>query len=141
MQNPDGSFSSDFFRRSGNWGDIDRKLKTTGHILEWLVFSLPHNELDHPQVLRAIDFLCNLLAANRYYDWENGPLGHGIRALALYDERAFGGRPGHRNLKMAENLPTIRPKPAKRPEPQPQPSKQQPPKRNYPRGLMGLRKF
>ncbi len=133
MQNPDGSFSSDFFRSSGNWGDIDRKLKTTGHVLEWLVFSLPHDELDNPQVLRATDYLCNLLASNRYYDWENGPLGHGIRALALYDERAFGGRPGHRDLKMAEKLPVIRPKPPKQPS--------APPRNKSPRGFLGLRKI
>ncbi len=78
MQNRDGSFSSDFFRSSGSWGDIDRKLKTTGHILEWMVFSLPHDELDDPRILRSVDYVCQLLAQNRYYDWENGPLGHAI---------------------------------------------------------------
>src|SRR5690606_19525961 len=41
LQNRDGSFSSDWFRRRADWGGLDRKFQTTGHILEWLVFSLP----------------------------------------------------------------------------------------------------
>jgi hypothetical protein len=110
MQNRDGSFSSDFFRSAGSWGDINRKLKTTGHLLEWLVFSLPPDQLDDPRMLRAVDYITHLLASNRYYDWENGPLGHGIRALSLYDERVFGRKPGKRDLQMAKNRPRLQPR-------------------------------
>jgi hypothetical protein len=102
MQNRDGSFSSDFWRSPGTWGDLHRKLKTTGHILEWMVFSLPHDRLDDPQITRATDYLINMLSRNRYFDWDKGALGHGIRALALYNERVYGQKIGARQLKLAQ---------------------------------------
>ena len=33
---------------------------------------------------------------NRDHDWEIGPRGHALHALALYDERVFGSKPGDR---------------------------------------------
>ncbi len=110
MQHRDGSLSTDFFRSRANTSDIDRRLKTTGHMLEWLVFSCPHDELQDPQMLLAVDYLTDLLARNRYYDWGKGPLGHAIRALSLYDERVFGGEPGKRDLRLAKNPPRIQPR-------------------------------
>ena len=59
-----------------------------------IVFSLPPDRLDDPRLLRAVDYITHLLTVNRYYDWENGPLGHAIRALALFDERVYGRKPG-----------------------------------------------
>ncbi|HEY6564036.1 MAG TPA: hypothetical protein VIY86_06035, partial [Pirellulaceae bacterium] len=96
LQNPDGSMSSNFFRKPGTWGDHERRLKTTGHTLEWLVFSLPHDQLANPRLLRMIDFLTNLLIQHRHYTWGKGPLGHSIRALSLFEERVYGTRPGQR---------------------------------------------
>lgn len=90
LQNRDGSFSSDWFKRRANWGDRDRQLQTTGHILEWLVYSLPRNELSDPRVTRSVDFLCNLMTRHRYHDWEVGPRGHALRALSLYQRRVYG---------------------------------------------------
>ena len=81
LQNRDGSLSSDFFRKRGTWGDAERKLRTTGHVLEWLIFSLPHDQLQDGRVTAAVDYLCNLLINNRYYDWGKGHLGHSLRAL------------------------------------------------------------
>jgi hypothetical protein len=105
MQFDDGSFSSDYFRSRASWGDLNRRLKTSGHILEWLVFSLPHERLQDVRVRRAVDYICNLLTQNRYFDWDNGPLGHSIRALSLYDERVFGGKPGERQFQLATSPP------------------------------------
>jgi hypothetical protein len=39
---------------------------------------------------------------NRQREWEIGPRGHALRALALYDEYVFGGKPGKRNEQLAE---------------------------------------
>ena len=66
-------------------------------MLEWIIHSLPDEELRKPPTVRAVGFLTDLLWKHRYRDWEVGALGHGLHALALYDERAFGGRPGNRN--------------------------------------------
>ena len=90
LQNRDGSFSSDWFKRRANWGDKDRQLQTTGHILEWLVYSLPRDQLADPRIVRATEFLTNLMTQDRYHPWEVGPRGHALRALSLYRQRVFG---------------------------------------------------
>jgi hypothetical protein len=107
LQNADGSFSSNWFRSRGDWGGAPRKLNTTGHILEWLVYSLPKERLTDPQIVKAVNFLAELMWRNRSTTWEVGPEGHAIHALALYDEYVFGGRPGNRHIQLAHfrNLP------------------------------------
>ncbi|MCA9214976.1 MAG: hypothetical protein KDB27_18030 [Planctomycetales bacterium] len=92
LQNPDGSFSSDWFKKRASWGDSDRQLQTTGHILEWLVFSMTDEQMNDPRLIKSVAFLTNLMIANRYHDWDKGPKGHAIRALNLYYLRAFGSR-------------------------------------------------
>lgn len=94
LQNRDGGFSTQWYQRRADSGDINRKLQTTGHMLEWLVFSLPDEQLDDPRLLRAVDFLVNLMVNNRFNEWENGPRGHAIRALVLYGQRRFGIQTG-----------------------------------------------
>ena len=96
LQNNDGSFSTSFFRAPDDSGDIDRRLETTGHTLEWLVFSLPGSQLQDRRVVKAVDYLTNLLMSNRQRKWEVGPKGHALHALAIYDERVFGSKLGNR---------------------------------------------
>lgn len=88
-QNPDGSFSTNWFQGREDQQDIDRKLKTTGHMLEWLLYSATEKELANPRTTRAVYFLTNLMYQNRYRDWEAGPLGHAIHALVVYDRLMF----------------------------------------------------
>ncbi len=90
LQNRDGSFSSEWFRGRAHVRDIDRQLQTTGHLLEWLVFSLPASDLQDARVVRAVDFLTNLMNRNQDHDWAVGPHGHAVRALRLYHRRVFG---------------------------------------------------
>ncbi|MEK6236852.1 MAG: hypothetical protein N2C14_19260, partial [Planctomycetales bacterium] len=89
LQNPDGSFSTEWFRRRAAKNDLDRRLQTTGHILEWLVFSLDDEELTQPRVVKAVQYLNNALWSQRYKKWEIGPLGHALHALMLYEQRVF----------------------------------------------------
>ena len=89
LQNPDGSFSTSWFERRGNDPSIDRRLKTSGHILEWITFSLPVDQLRDPRMIKAVDYLATLLLANERHSWEIGPLGHALHALALYNSRVF----------------------------------------------------
>lgn len=88
-QNPDGSFSTNWFQGREDEKDIDRKLKTTGHMLEWLLYSSTDRELNSRNTTRAVYFLTNLMYQNRYRDWESGPLGHAIHALVVYDRLMF----------------------------------------------------
>jgi hypothetical protein len=89
LQNPDGSFSTDWFRSAASAPDLGRRLQTTGHTLEWLVYSLPTEQLTDPRVVRAVDYLSGILLADPQRAWEIGTLGHGLHALALYDQRVF----------------------------------------------------
>jgi hypothetical protein len=89
LQNPDGSFSTEWFVRKGSNPDIDRRLKTSGHILEWISFSVPQSELRDPRLTKALDYVATLLETHHHHTWEIGPLGHGLHALAIYDSRLF----------------------------------------------------
>ncbi len=89
LQNRDGSFSTEWFRGSGNKKDIERNLKTTGHLLEWLLYAANENELRSQKTARAANYLATIMMNNRSKDWEAGPLGHAIHALLLYDRLIF----------------------------------------------------
>ena len=106
LLNRDGSFSSDWFKRRSNWGDKDRQIQTTGHLLEWMVYSLPRNELSDPRIVRSVEFLANLMTRHRYYDWEVGPRGHALRALALYHKRVFEPQPRSLPVARLGSMPT-----------------------------------
>lgn len=89
LQNRDGSLSTSWFRGSGDDDDINRRIKTTGHILEWLCYSLSDEQLREPQTIRAVTYLANLMYSNYDNEWEIGPRSHATHALLLYDERVF----------------------------------------------------
>ena len=96
LQNPDGSFSTEWFEGRANQQDMQRKLQTTGHIVEWLVYTLPDEELQSPRLLRSIEFLTYCLVEQRQTDWKIGPRSHALHALAMYQERVFGVTMGSR---------------------------------------------
>jgi hypothetical protein len=89
LQNRDGSLSTSWFRGSGDEEDNNRRIKTTGHILEWLCYSLSDEQLREPQTIRAVTYLANLMYSNYDTEWEIGPRSHALHALLLYDQRVF----------------------------------------------------
>ena len=89
LQNDDGSFSTEWFKGPGAEADIDRRLKTTGHQLEFLIYAAEEEQLTHFRMVKAVNYLTNIMWANRTRDWEAGPLGHAIHALVLYDRLVF----------------------------------------------------
>ncbi|MBN8623964.1 MAG: hypothetical protein J0M17_00605 [Planctomycetes bacterium] len=91
LQNPDGSFSTAWFVRREARNDIDRRMQTTGHVLEWLAFSLSDEQLRDPRVVKAVKYISDILLNEHYTQWEVGHLGHGLHALQIYNERVFGG--------------------------------------------------
>ena len=100
-QNADGSFSTNWFEGPGNSADLEKKLNTTGHTLEWLLLSLPDKQLSDPRLAQAAQFLTALMWTHRSQPWYIGAKGHAIHALTLYDERVFGGKPGQRGAELA----------------------------------------
>ena len=107
LQNPDGSFSTQWFTRREADPDVDRRLKTTGHIAEWLAFSLSDKELRDPRVTKAVDYLATILLADQNRTWEIGPVGHGLHALALYNARLSAPRQSAQSsvVRLPEALP------------------------------------
>jgi hypothetical protein len=89
LQNKDGSLSTKWFQGPGDESDTDRRVKTTGHILEWLIYSLSDEELRDQRTIKSVTYLANLLYSNYSHEWEVGPVSHAIHALLLYDERVF----------------------------------------------------
>lgn len=102
LRNSDGSFSTEWFAGRGDSGGDTRKLETTGHMTEWMVYSLPKHQLADPRVVETVDFLNDLLWRNRSKELKIGPQGHALHALVMYQERMFGVAPGSRNIKLAK---------------------------------------
>jgi len=102
LQNADGSFSTNWFAGRAEDPTATRRLETSGHITEWLAYSLDKEQLLEPRMIKSVNYLTNLLIENRDEKWGIGPLGHGLHALAIYDERIFGGKPGERAVELAE---------------------------------------
>ena len=87
MQNPDGSFSTNWYEGRGNEPKDERKVQTSGHMLEWLMYTMADEEIRNPRVGKAIDFLLSKIYDQRDYKWPIGPRGHATRAVALYQAR------------------------------------------------------
>ena len=90
LQNPDGSFSTNFFRGPANAGDMQLHMNTTGHILEWLAYSLPETELRQEWMERAVNRLALMFFEIQNQPMEGGTLYHAAHGLRIYYERVFG---------------------------------------------------
>jgi len=87
IQNSDGSLSTEWFEGRGSNPDLDRRIKTSGHIFEWLAFAVDDDQLADPRVMKAANYLSKMLLENRSRQWEIGPLGHALHALVIYEDR------------------------------------------------------
>ena len=93
-QLPTGAFSIAFFFRPANSTNLDEHLAATGHILEFLAFALPKEQLQEPWIQRAVTYLCGVLDRTKHLDLECGGLYHAIHGLVLYREKVYGPREG-----------------------------------------------
>lgn len=100
IQNPDGSFSTNWFDGRGMENDLERRLQTSGHILEFVLFALPEEELTSPEVVRAVNYVTTILERNPRREWSIGSQGHALHALAMYDQKVFGTKPGSRSMEI-----------------------------------------
>jgi hypothetical protein len=129
IMNPDGSFSTQWFWRAENKPDIDRKIQTTGHVLEWLILSQSDAELRSPRMVKMLDFIATHLKADPRREWKLGPLGHALHALVMYDERIFHApkvppefvaqKPRRTDLPAPQPLPNSGHGPSSGPRPEP----------------------
>ncbi len=111
LQNPDGGFSTEFFEGLSNTPDPIRQIYTTGHLLEWLAFSMTEEELESTPLLRLVDRLLDLMQTEHGQQelsgTDVGPKGHALRALRLFELRIFGEPSNYRDLALADPRPII----------------------------------
>ncbi len=89
LQNRDGSMSTDWFEGRADKNDVDRKIQTTGHIVEWLLTVTPDDQLQNRRLVAAVNFLLRSIGSNLQHDWSIGPKGHALRSLAMYHQRVY----------------------------------------------------
>lgn len=92
-QQPDGSFSTNYFQRSASAADIAVRLNTTGHTFEFLALALPDDELSKPWMVRACVSLLKMFEMTKDLDQECGGLYHAAHGLRIYRARRFGEDP------------------------------------------------
>jgi hypothetical protein len=90
IQNGDGTFSTDFFSSRAGIPDANRRINTTGHILEWLALAMTDEELKEPWVQSAANALAMLILDNERTALEGGGMYHAVHGLLLYTNRVYG---------------------------------------------------
>jgi hypothetical protein len=86
-QNPDGCFSTNFFRGPGSAADKMLRINTTGHILEWLALALPDTELKEQWVEDAASALSLIILELQDQPIDGGSLYHAVHGLLIYCAR------------------------------------------------------
>jgi len=86
-QNPNGSLSSSFFKGKEYKQDFDKRMASSGHVLEFLMMALPQERLKEQWVRRAIEATARDLMNNRKAYVSCSPLYHATDALTIYLER------------------------------------------------------
>jgi len=97
LQNREGGWHPGFFALRGTSRDVPGLLRSTGHVLEWLAFSLPEDRLSDPRVVKSVSYVADLLGGESYAGWsaatttprEIDSVAHALHALRIYDRRAF----------------------------------------------------
>ena len=92
-QQPDGSFSTNYFSRAARSAEIGDRISTTGHVLEFLTVALDDEQtqaaLGHPG--RAAPGA--MPGDDEKHDLECGALYHAVHGLKIYRERIYGPAP------------------------------------------------
>jgi hypothetical protein len=90
LRNADGAFSTSFFRGPGQLPDIQERMNSTGHTLEWLALALTDNELRQPWVEEAANRLATMFLEIKDQPMMGGTLYHATHGLLLYAKRMYG---------------------------------------------------
>ena len=110
-QNEDGSFSGNWFSGKNNHGDINQRLNSTGHMLEFIVGYMSVEQLKKPRIKKVVKYLSQMLLEYREFDWHHGYKGHALHALAMYEEKVFDEIRGEKSYEFVESsLPEMKKK-------------------------------
>ena len=87
----DGAFSTGYFKEPpSNDENIQLRISTSGHVLEWLSLYLPDRELHEGWMQEAASAVALMILDSRDMDIEGGALYHAAHGLHLYHDRVFG---------------------------------------------------
>lgn len=89
-QNPDGAFSSLYFRGKGSTTDPKDRLGAAGHTLEWLAAWLPDDQLREQWMQDGANAVALMILDIQSSEMESGALYHATHGLILYYRRVFG---------------------------------------------------
>jgi hypothetical protein len=89
-QQPDGTFSAQYFNRPGTTANVSDRIGTTGHTFEMLATSMSQEEIHSPWMRKAADQLCTLLEQTREIQLDVGGLYHACHGLYVYRQRITG---------------------------------------------------
>ena len=90
LQNADGAFSTDYVSQPGDIHNVQLRISTTGHVLEWLSLALSDQELAQPWMQEAAYALVQMILESRSDPIEGGALYHAVHGLHIYRARMFG---------------------------------------------------
>lgn len=88
--NADGSFCNEYMNDTGIIKDPDRRINTTGHVLEWLALYLSDDELREEWVQDIVMSLCKMVLDRAHNAIDTGSLYHATHGLHIYYDRVFG---------------------------------------------------
>ena len=99
--------STNWFEGRGDNGNLDRKIQTTGHMVELLLTVTPDSQLQDPRLFNAVRFLAVSMYNDLGHEWKIGPKGHALRSMMMYHDRIFKSGPAWQDRTMAQG-PTNR---------------------------------
>ncbi len=99
-QNSDGSFSSKYMAGPGKTSDLQNRISSSGHVLEWLALALSDAELKEKWVVDAANAVAGMIVDGADKDIESGGLYHAAHGLQIYYTRRFGQVPGAPKVKI-----------------------------------------
>ncbi len=109
MQNRDGSFATEFFKARGYSNDFNERIKSSGHMLEWLMMALPKSRLEERWVRTGVQTLASDLIRNATQPADCGPLYHSLHALILYKQRVQPTATPAATPELAQKAPALLP--------------------------------
>ena len=95
LQNPDGSFSTDYFKGKAHVDDPHLRIGTTGHVVEWLALAMTDEELKLVWMQEAVSSLSKMILEMSRAEIDGGALYHAAHGLHLYQTRVFGTPPDY----------------------------------------------
>lgn len=91
-QQPDGSFSANYFERPASTQNMGDHINSMGHTLEFITYAIEQDRLSDPWLVKGVLKLCDLMDITRNESVECGALYHAAHGLVLYRHRRFGPR-------------------------------------------------